>query len=201
MEGMSTRTRRFLSLKTRQQVSDLKVGAGRVAVRWHTMGQGPRRPVSSDIVESTCCRGKVLTCAGCGEDATARGSLRAENSTEERCLPAGSAQKRCPPQLARLPSQTSSMAYGCALGSWPLKHTHSRVCLFSPPCKCGQPWKHSYFPLLQKISRKAQPSRKAGITLMMEHKNLPNVTFRILNHKWKTSKLNPSFRTFEFLKL
>lgn len=39
------------------------------------------------------------------------------------------------------------------------------VCLFSPPCKCGQPWKHSYFPLLQKISRKAQPSRKAGITL------------------------------------
>lgn len=53
---MSTRTRRFLSLKTLEKVSDLKVGAGRVAVRQHTMGQGPRRPVSSDIVESTCCR-------------------------------------------------------------------------------------------------------------------------------------------------
>ena len=150
---MSTRTRRLLSLKTREKVSDLKVRAGRVAVRRHTMWQGLWRPVSSAVMESICRPRRRSSVWDVGRMQQLEAAWGGKNNTEERCLLARSVRKRCPHQLAKFPSQTSSMACGCPLGSWPLKHTHSHVCLFSPPRKCSQSWKHSCFSLAKDFKK------------------------------------------------
>ena len=196
---MSTRTRRLLSLKTQEKVSDLKVRVGRVAVRRHTTWQGPRRPVSSAVVESTCRprrRSSVWDVGRMQQLEAAWGvriTLRKDASRQD--LYGKDALINWPNFQARhLPWH---VAAHWAHDPW---NTHTPVCVYSLHLVNAANLGSTVAFLLQKISRKAQPSRKAGISLMMQHKDLPNVTFRVLYHKWKTSKLNPSFWTFKFLK-
>lgn len=140
-----------------------------------------------------CWPEQALICLRYGVEIS-EGSLMGQNNTEEKCLPTESVWKRCPLHLVRgFPGQGTSNRLRLPSGLMtPETHTFLDL-IFFPSQKCGQSLKHSGLPLLEKVLRNAKLSWKTGISPVMEYEKLPNITFRILNHKRTITKFNLSF--------